>query len=205
MNRQIIAFVISVCLFGGCSDSSQTPEFEYSIVELTTTMGNITLQLDCKRASVSVDNFLSYVGSCYYDSTIFHRVIENFVIQGGQYTSDLWKKVASEPIVCESDNGLSNLRGTIAVARGDSPNSGTSQFFINLKDNTSLDKRNDHYLGYAVFGRVIKGIDVVDAIGGVPTSTQQTPEGTTLYDVPVTPVVVLSARFVRLAECSGEQ
>ncbi len=197
MNRLFVTFVISACLSLACSDTGQTPQREYSMVELATTMGNITLQLESKKAPVSVENFLDYVESSYYDSTIVHRVVVDFVIQGGQYTSDLTKQVPNDTIVCESNNGLSNVRGTIAVARGVSPNSGTSQFFINLKDNLFLDRISDDLPGYAVFGRVIKGMDVVDAITDVPTSTQQTPEGESLYDVPVTPVIVLSARLVR--------
>ncbi|UCF04551.1 MAG: peptidylprolyl isomerase [bacterium] len=161
-------------------------------------MGTITLKLNLMRAPVSVENFLDYVESGYYDSTVFHRVIEGFIIQGGQYTQELSKKEPNEPIICESDNGLSNLRGTIAVARGQSPNSGTSQFFSNLRDNISLDRQNDdNLIGYAVFGCVIEGMDVVDTIAAVPTSVQQTSDGIDLNHVPDIPVIVLSAHHVR--------
>ncbi len=197
-NRGILAaFAILICLIMGCAESMQEPVVVYEIVELTTTMGNITLQLNHSRAPISVDNILDYVESGFYDSTVVHRVIKDFIIQGGQYFTDLSKKDTNEPIVCESDNGLSNLRGTIAMARKNDPDTGTSQFFINLADNTALDWRDDQYaIGYAVFGRVIEGMDVVDAIAAVPVSTQQTPDGTSLNDVPDIPVIVLSARHI---------
>ena len=110
---------------------------------------------------------------------------------------DLTKKETNDPIICESDNGLLNLRGTKAVARGTVPRSSTSHFFINLVDNPALDKNNDTYaIGYAVFGRVIKGMNVVDAIANVPTSTQEAPDETTMNHVPITPVIILSARCI---------
>lgn len=192
--RTLVALAILICLIGGCAESTHEPVIVYEIVELTTTMGNITLQLNRSRAPVSVENFLDYVESGFYDSTVVHRVVEDFIIQGGQYTTDLSMKDTNEPIVCESDNGLSNLRGTIALARYNDPDTGTSQFFINLVDNLALDWRDDQYVGYAVFGCVIEGMDVVDAIAALPTSTQQTPDGADLNNVPDTPVIVLSAR-----------
>jgi peptidyl-prolyl cis-trans isomerase A (cyclophilin A) len=189
---------ISLCLCAGCSDSPQAPDCEcpyrppQPLVQMNTTMGSIILELDMLRAPISVGNFLEYVETSFYDSTIFHRVLPGFVIQGGQYTQDLERKEAHDPIICESYNGLSNLRGTIAVARSSSSNSGTSQFFINLKDNPSLDRQDDSMPGYAVFGRVIAGMDVVDSVDRVLTSTRQAPDGTFLYDVPVTPVIALA-------------
>jgi len=188
---------IALYLCAGCSESTQAPHFTNPTVRLSTTMGVITLELDIARAPVSVANFLKYLKASYYDSTIFHRVIPGFVIQGGQFTQHLERKEPKDSIICESYNGLSNLRGTIGVARGSSPHSGTCQFFINVVDNTALDKRDDSYLGYAVFGRVTGGMDVVDAIASVPTSTQQMPNGSPMYDVPVTPVIVLSARRIK--------
>jgi peptidyl-prolyl cis-trans isomerase A (cyclophilin A) len=160
-------------------------------------MGSITLELDYAGAPVSVANFLEYLEAFFYDSTIFHRVMPGFVIQGGQYTQDLEKKESNDSIICESYNGLSNLRGTIGVARRSSPNSGACQFFINLKDNLALDRHDDSMPGYAVFGRVIAGMEVVDSIGSVPTSTQETPGGTTMGNVPATPVIVLSVQRIR--------
>ncbi|MFO7662219.1 MAG: peptidylprolyl isomerase [Chloroflexota bacterium] len=193
----LVAFAILICLIVGCAESTQKPVIVYEIVELTTTMGNITLRLNRSRAPISVENFLDYVKSGFYDSTVVHRVIKDIIIQGGQYTTDLSMKDTNEPIVCESDNGLSNLRGTIAVARKNDPDTGTSQFFINLVDNIILDWRdNQNAIGYAVFGSVIEGMDVVDAIAAVPTSTHQTPDGTDLNNVPDTPVIVLSARHI---------
>ena len=181
----------------GCAESLQEPIIDYEIVELTTTMGNITLKLNRSKAPISVENFLNYVESGFYDSTVVHRVIEHFIIQGGQFTTDLSLKDTNKPIVCESDNGLSNLRGTIAVARKSDPDTGTSQFFINLADNVNLDWYDDqNRIGYAVFGCVTEGMDVVDAIAAVQTSTQQTPDETVLNDVPVVPVIVLSARHI---------
>ncbi|UCF06069.1 MAG: peptidylprolyl isomerase [bacterium] len=192
--RYLIALSIMILIVVGCSESVQTIN---PVVELTTTMGTIKVELYIEEAPVSVTNFMEYVESSFYDSTIIHRVIPDFIIQGGQHKIDLTKKETNSPIVCESDNGLLNLCGTIAVARGAEPNSGTSQYFINLVDNPALNKINDTYaFGYAVFGHVIEGMNVVDAIASVPTSTQQTPDEITMKDVPITPVIVLSARCI---------
>ena len=163
-----VALVIAQCVLAGCSESTRVLSSADPVVQLSTTMGVIRLRLDIDRAPVSVANFLDYVEAGFYDSTIFHRVIPSFVIQGGQFTPDLVKKVAGDPIICESDNGLSNLRGTIGVARPSTANSGTCQFFINLVDNRALDRNDDaQIVGYAVFGHVISGMSVVDAIAGV--------------------------------------
>ena len=184
-------------LCAGCSESTQEPNCINPSVAMTTTMGTIILELDLAQAPVSVCNFLGYVGACFYDSTVIHRVVPGYVIQGGQYTQNLQEKEPRDPIICEYNNGLSNLRGTIAVARAWAPNSGTCQFFINLVDNTWLDKpAGTNPAGYAVFGRVTGGMDVVDAIGRVPTSPQRTPGGEYLGEVPVTPVIVLSIRLI---------
>jgi peptidyl-prolyl cis-trans isomerase A (cyclophilin A) len=194
---------ISLCLCAGCSDSPQALDCEcpyrplQPLVQMNTTMGSIILELDMSRAPVSVGNFLEYAATSFYDSTIIHRVLPGFVIQGGQYTRDLERKEAHDPIICESYNGLSNLRGTIAVARSSSSNSGACQFFINVQDNPSLDRQDDSRPGYAVFGRVIAGMDVADSIASVPTSTQQMPDGTPMQNVPVAPVIVLSVRRIK--------
>ncbi len=195
--RTMLMFLAAAfCLFAACSYWSEETNEEHPVVELNTTMGVITIELYAMKAPVSVTNFVRYVKSGFYDSTIIHRVIPDFIIQGGQYTVSLEKKEAGDSILCELYNGLSNLRGTVAVARGVDPNSGTCQFFINLKDNPELDRQSDTHPGYAVFGRVKEGMDVVDAMAAVPTSTQQAKDGTLLTDVPVTPIVILSARKI---------
>ena len=141
------------------------------IVVLVTSMGNIEIALATKEAPVTTENFLNYVEDDYFDGTIFHRVMPGFMIQGGGFTPDGTQKTTEDPIVLESDNGLKNKRGTIAMARTSNPNSATSQFFINLVDNAFLDKSPGSD-GYAVFGEVVEGMDVVDAIGGVKTATK---------------------------------
>ena len=133
-------------------------------VSIETSMGNIIVELEDEKAPVTVTNFLSYVDSGFYTNTIFHRVIDGFMIQGGGFTTDVRRKQGNPPIQLEA--GLSNTRGAIAMARSQSPNSASSQFFINLVDNTNLDTYGG---GYAVFGRVIGGMETVDAIGKVRT------------------------------------
>ncbi len=136
-----------------------------TIIVLTTSMGNIEIKLAIEEAPITTENFLSYVENDFYDGTIFHRVIQGFMIQSGGYTPGGTQKTTGDPIMLESDNGLKNVRGTIAMARTSDPNSATSQFFINLVNN-DLDKGPTSD-GYAVFGEVVEGMDVVDAIGGV--------------------------------------
>ena len=139
-------------------------------VELITSKGNITLALDPNAAPVSVNNFLSYVNKGFYRSTLFHRVIPNFVVQGGGFTTGMVKKTGqADPIILESNNGLSNLRGNVAMARTNLPGSATSEFYINLVDNLSLDYKNAANPGYAVFGKVLQGMGVVDAMALEPT------------------------------------
>lgn len=162
-------------------------------VLLTTSAGNMTLELDPAKAPVSVNNFLGYVRRGFYSNTLFHRVIAGFVVQGGGYTTGLVKKTGqAEPIALESNNGLSNLRGTLAMARTNEPNSATSEFYVNLVDNLSLDYRNSANPGYAVFGKVVQGLEVVDAIASQPTGmVKGTP------NVPLTEVTLTSALQVR--------
>lgn len=156
-------------------------------VTMVTSMGSIAMQLEPSKAPISVDNFLNYVESNFYPNTIFHRVINNFVIQGGGYTATLTQPATQAAIVLESGNGLKNVRGSVAMARQTSPNTATSQFFINVQDNPSLDATNAGVDGYAVFGAVVSGMNVVDLIKVVPTSTQGG-----MSDVPVTPIVINS-------------
>jgi peptidyl-prolyl cis-trans isomerase A (cyclophilin A) len=139
-------------------------------VALITAKGSITVELDPTLAPISTNNFLSYVNKGFYRSTLFHRVIPNFVIQGGGYTTGMVKKTEqSVPIELESNKGLLNVRGSLAMARTNLPNSATSEFYINLVDNLSLDYKNAANPGYAVFGKVVQGMDVVDAIAAEPT------------------------------------
>jgi peptidyl-prolyl cis-trans isomerase A (cyclophilin A) len=139
-------------------------------VTFLTSAGNITMELNPAVAPITVNNFLSYVNTGYYRSTLFHRVIPNFVVQGGGYTTGMVKKTEqSTPIELESNKGLSNVRGSLAMARTNLPNSATSEFYITLVNNVSLDYRNAANPGYAVFGKVVQGMDVVDAIAAEPT------------------------------------
>ena len=139
-------------------------------VALITAKGSITVELDPTLAPISTNNFLSYVNKGFYRDTLFHRVIPNFVVQGGGYASGMIKKTEqSAPIQLESNNGLSNVRGSLAMARTNLPNSATSEFYINLVDNLSLDYKNAANPGYAVFGKVVQGMDVADAMAAEPT------------------------------------
>ena len=155
------------------------------MVEMTTSKGVITLELDAERAPVTVANFLEYVNSGHYDGTIFHRVIPGFVIQGGGMESGMREKTTQAPIENEADNGLKNLTGTICMARTNDPHSATSQFFINLKDNSFLDhtEKTPSGWGYAVFGRVTSGMEVVEAIAAVQTGNSGHHQDVPLEDV----------------------
>jgi peptidyl-prolyl cis-trans isomerase A (cyclophilin A) len=162
-------------------------------VQFKTSMGNITVELDPKAAPISVANFLRYVDDKHYDGTIFHRVISGFMIQGGGFMPSMREKDTRAPIKLESGNGLSNVRGTIAMARTNVPDSATAQFFINVVDNLRLDKAQAaDGNGYAVFGRVIEGMETVDKIRAVQTTTRGF-----YQNVPETPVVIESARRVK--------
>jgi peptidyl-prolyl cis-trans isomerase A (cyclophilin A) len=161
-------------------------------VKLATSMGDIVVEVYPDKAPKSAANFLQYVKDKHYDGTIFHRVINNFMIQAGGMNTDMWEKPVRPPIPLESGNGLNNTRGTLAMARTSDPNSATGQFFINVKDNASLDKSNARDgNGYAVFGKVVSGMDVVDKIKLVPTGNKGMHQ-----NVPVTPVLITSATLV---------
>ena len=156
-------------------------------VTLVTSKGAITLELDPAKAPISTNNFLSYVGSGFYKDTLFHRVIAGFVVQGGGYTTGMLKRTASVgPIELESNKGLSNLRGTLAMARTNVPNSATSEFFINLVDNLSLDYKNAANPGYAVFGKVVQGMEVADAIAAQATGVRFGFADVPLEDITIT-------------------
>ena len=143
-------------------------------VKLTTTLGEIIIQLNTEKAPVSSANFLDYVKAGFYDGTIFHRIIPGFMAQGGGFDTSFAQKATKAPIINEADNGLTNKRGTLAMARTNDPNSATAQFFINYKDNSFLNHtgKNASGWGYAVFGEVIEGLDVVDAMAKEPTSNR---------------------------------
>jgi len=159
-------------------------------VIIKTTKGDIILELYPEKAPLTVKNFLGYVQDGFFNGTVFHRVIDGFMIQGGGFTRDMEQKPTHKPIENEADNGLKNNRGTIAMARTQDPHSATSQFFINTVDNSFLNHKSKDIRGwgYAVFGKVIEGLDVVDSISKVKTGTQG-PYG----DVPVEPVIILEA------------
>ena len=157
-------------------------------VLLETSMGNIELELEAAKAPVTVANFVEYVKSGFYDGLVFHRVIPGFMIQGGGFTPDLQQKSPRAPIKNESSNGLSNSRGTVAMARLAAPDSASSQFFINVVDNSRLDYPHVSGSGYAVFAKVVAGMDVADKIAGVRTTTRG------MYsDVPMQAVVIKKA------------
>lgn len=177
------------------STAGETPPAPGPKVLLHTSVGDITLELYPDKAPKSVANFLQYVREGFYDGTVFHRAISGYLVQGGLYTRDLQPKRTHPAIASEADNGLSNLRGTVAVARGADPSSGTAQFFINLVDNRRLDYAGNQSgltWGYAVFGRVVEGMDVVDKIAALPTRGQ----GPFAADVPYPLPLIESARVV---------
>ncbi len=162
-------------------------------VSLKTTAGEIVLELNQEKAPKSTANFLAYVKSGFYKDTIFHRVIDGFMIQAGGYTKDLKGKPTRPAIPSESKNGLSNATYSVAMARMDNPNSATSQFFINVADNMALDYPNFDGVGYTVFGRVISGYEVVDKIKGVLVDDKSF----VFQNVPVTPIVIRSATLLK--------
>lgn len=166
-------------------------------VALDTSLGTIVIELDEEHAPLSSANFLSYVDAGYYTGTLFHRVIPNFMIQGGGFDEQHKRKATEKPIRNEANNGLKNRRGTLAMARTSDPHSATAQFFINTVDNRSLDHTSESTRGwgYAVFGRVVEGMDVVDAISATPTGTAAL-GGYPARDVPTVPVIIKSATRV---------
>jgi peptidyl-prolyl cis-trans isomerase A (cyclophilin A) len=188
MNKMLSGFLLIAGL--SCASFGATsPE-----VSLTTTYGDIIIQLDSAAAPKTVANFIDYVNSNFYNGTIFHRVIKSFMIQGGGFTADMNEKATKAPIPNEAGNGLKNVRGTIAMARTPDPNSATAQFFINTVDNAPLnfrDKSTEGY-GYCVFGKVVKGMNVVDSIANVRTTSSG------MYqDVPSTPIVIKKAAVIK--------
>ena len=169
MRRILIALLLGLTTTLGLA-ADKVPNHAY--IEIETTEGSIVVELNGKQAPLTVGHILSLVDSGFYDGTIFHRVIPNFMIQGGGMTEDMSQKDTREPIRNEAQNGEKNLRGTLAMARTNEIDSATSQFFINLRDNAFLD-HGDRDFGYAVFGKVSEGMDVVDAIAGVATGSSR--------------------------------
>lgn len=185
MKTRLAAAVVAAasCLLGAL------PAWAQQKVKLATSMGDIVVELDRAKAPQTVDNFVEYVKSGHYDGTIFHRVMDNFMIQGGGMKPDMREKPTRAPIPLESRSGLSNLRGTIAMARTMDPNSATAQFFINVRDNAFLDQPNARDgNGYAVFGKVVSGMEVVDKIKAVPVTDKAGHQ-----NVPVTAVTIKKA------------
>lgn len=192
--RKLLFGPLIVILLAGCSQVSRpvTPPNPYPEVAFETSLGTFMVQLDSERAPLTVSNFLHYVNTGFYNGTIFQRVVPGFVIQGGGFTTAYVEKKTAAPIPNESGNGLSNLRGTIAMAREDAPHSATAQFYINLVDNRKLDPRPDRW-GYAVFGRVIQGMDVVDSIAATATGKA----GPFDKEAPLAPVVILKVLVLK--------
>ena len=184
MKRLLLMIFLAVLLL-------TTPALAAERVIIETNYGNFTVELDTEKAPLTVANFLTYVDTMHYNNTIFHRVIKDFMIQGGNFTADMTPKKTREPIKNEATNGLRNLRGTIAMARTGVVDSATSQFFINLKDNGFLDHRNTTTkgYGYTVFGKVVEGMPVVNKIGASQTHTFKR-----FRDVPVDTVVILNIK-----------
>ena len=188
----LLAVAIMLC---GCGDKTkgdkEAAKLQRTYVKLETSVGDIVIELNPAAAPVTVKNFLEYVQAGFYDGTVFHRVKHGFVIQGGGFTAEMVKKQTRDPITNEAGNGLKNLRGTIAMARSEDPDSATCQFFINHTDNPPLDYVANMNPGFAVFGKVTQGMDVVDAIARVDVTTRAG-----MPNVPVEPIVIESARVV---------
>lgn len=187
MKRHMLALCAALTLASGAWAQVAAPR-----VALETSDGTIVLELAATKAPRTVENFLAYVASGHYDGTVFHRVIPTFMIQGGGFTADMKEKPTRSAITLESQNGLKNERGSVAMARRGDPNSATAQFFINVVDNPRLDHPSFDGHGYAVFGKVVEGMDVVDRIRTTPTATRGPHQ-----HVPVTPVIIKSARVIK--------
>ncbi len=192
MTRNIIPILFTAGVFLAGAALAQAPAANPKVL-FKTTKGDITVELYPAKAPVTVKNILDYVNDKFYDGLIFHRVIPDFMIQCGGLTAEMSQKSGKAPIKNEAGNGLKNTRGTLAMARTDVVDSATSQFFINLKDNSFLNHTNEtpQGFGYCVFGKVISGMDVVDAIAKVPTGSKRG-HG----DVPLEPIAILSATVV---------
>ena len=192
MNRRMASWALFTATAGALALPLHAAEQATPKVQLKTSLGTIVVQLDPAKAPKTVENFLQYVADKHYDGTVFHRVINNFMIQGGGFTADMQQKPTRAPIPLEAGNGLKNEPYTIAMARTANPNSATAQFFINVKDNAMLNAPNPDGFGYAVFGKVVEGQGVVDKIKTVATGNRGP-----YQDVPTTPVTITSATLVK--------
>jgi peptidyl-prolyl cis-trans isomerase A (cyclophilin A) len=188
-----IAFALTLTMICSLTSIAGAAGAKNPVVLMDTSLGKITIELFQKEAPLSVKNFLDYVNSGFYRDTIFHRVIPGFMIQGGGFTADRAKKPANSPIRNEAANGLKNDRGTIAMARTNNPDSATSEFFINVVDNQGLNRPSPDGFGYAVFGKVVKGMDVVDKIVNI----KQMNLNMVFQNIPETPVVIKSVAIVK--------
>lgn len=186
LSKKLSMFAAGLVLSAATLTSQAAPS-----VEMQTSMGTIVIELDSEKAPVTVKNFLQYAKDGFYNGTVFHRVIEGFMIQGGGFTKDMGEKPTGAQIPNEAKNGLKNLRGTIAMARRGEPHSATAQFFINHKDNAALDYPSRDGWGYAVFGKVTHGLEVIDKIAKVQTGNRGM-----FQDVPVEPVVIQSVKVI---------
>jgi peptidyl-prolyl cis-trans isomerase A (cyclophilin A) len=184
-----LSLAVSITALSGFSHAGPKVEFK-------TNLGNFVVDLDSDKAPKTVNNFLAYVKSGFYNGTVFHRVINGFMVQGGGFTTELVQKPTQPPVVSEAQNGLKNQIYTIAMARTSDPDSATAQFYINVKDNPGLDFPNAMGNGYTVFGKVISGTQTIDKIKLVPTGVASTPRGR-MADVPNTPVVIESATILK--------
>jgi peptidyl-prolyl cis-trans isomerase A (cyclophilin A) len=197
MAKRIILIVVSLLISAGiacAADAVAVKKPKNPVVVMETTLGNIKIELFEKEAPISVKNFLEYANSGYYANTIFHRVIPGFMAQGGGLTANLTPKPGGfASIKNEADNGLKNDRGTLAMARTGDPNSATSQFFINVVNNNMLNRPNPDGFGYAVFGKVVEGMDVVDKI----IATPQVKKNSVFQNVPQDPIVIKSVKAVK--------
>ncbi len=190
MKKTLFILLASVGMASGAYAATAAKACTMPVVEMKTSLGTIELQLNQAKAPLSVANFQQYVNSGFYKSTVFHRVIPGFMIQGGGFDEKMNQKTTQAPIKNEANNGLANDKYTIAMARTNDPDSATAQFFINVKDNAFLNYSAGNP-GYAVFGKVTKGFDVVDKIAAVPTGTVGMYE-----NVPTTPVVIKAVKWV---------
>lgn len=190
MFKKMLSIAALLCLTASiaCAEGKKNP-----VVTMETSLGSVKIELFEKEAPISVKNFLDYANSGFYADTIFHRVISNFMIQGGGFTTDFKQKPTKAPIKNEAGNGIKNQRGTVAMARTGIVDSATAQFFINVVNNDFLNQRNTSQqgFGYAVFGKVVDGMDVVDKIAAVKTVTRGFP------DVPETQVVIKSIKILK--------
>ena len=193
IKRLVLCVLLGVCALCLCGPLPASAAGADPVVKLETNYGDILLRLDARKAPMTVSNFVQYVKAGHYDGTIFHRVIKDFMIQGGGMTPDLKEKPTRAPVKNEASNGLQNKKYTVAMARTSEPHSATAQFFINTKDNSFLNYRNatPEGWGYAVFGKVIKGQNVVDKIAAVPTGSRGYHD-----DVPNGPVIIKRATIV---------